>query len=255
MSLQRSVHFSRELVLIFCPLEPIYIEEKWTFILGVKFVVNTLRLQATCCGSVLWQAMCGCCLRAASKNAKIMLKISSFCLKYWLGSWRKRTSLKHGQWSHGQFGMLLFWANSSSLKKKIHDSAMGFLEEYQRHMATQRHWKGCVAILFYKWPSDLLFFSYCNVLHVLALGVSLVFFILQCFACSIIVLFEKVVILKSAVWNWAFLESRVFGKNYQKVLLKKAKCLANTYKSDSLMQVMDTIFSQKFHNKVYITSC
>ena len=53
---------------------------------------------------------------------------------------------------------------------------MGFLEEYQRHMATQRHWKGCVAILFYKWPSDLLFFSYCNVLHVLALGVSLVFF-------------------------------------------------------------------------------
>ena len=72
----------------------------------MKFVVNTLRLRATCCRSVLWQAMCGRYLRAASKNAKIMLKISFFCLKYWLGSWRKRTSLKHGQRSHGQFGVL-----------------------------------------------------------------------------------------------------------------------------------------------------
>ena len=48
------------------------------------------------------------------------------------------------------------------------------------------------------------------------------------------VLFEKIVVLKSAVRNWAFLKSRMFGKNYQKELLKKTECLANTYKSNSL---------------------
>ena len=47
-------------------------------------------------------------------------------------------------------------------------------------------------------------------------------------------LFEKVTVSKSAVQNLGFLKSRVFGKNYKEMFLKKVKCLVNTYKSGVL---------------------
>ena len=52
-------------------------------------------------------------------------------------------------------------------------------------------------------------------------------------------LFEKVVVLQSGCFKkcgikLGFFKKQCVWKNYQKVLLEKVKCLANTYKNDIL---------------------
>ena len=153
-----------------------------------------------------------------------MLKISFFCLKYWLGSWRKRTSLKHGQRSHGQFGVLETSFILSELKliqKKI------MIVKWAFSKSTRGIWLLNI-LKRVVWPSC----SICGP-PIYYFFHTAMFCLCQHFGVSLVQFFQ-IVLFKKHGMKLSFFKSRVFGKNYQKVLLKKTECLANTYKRSSL---------------------